>query len=114
MKITDNHIVNEYISYKNRNANPKKISINCGALPLALATDEVQGGGDKGGPVKCKVFLQLQSLRCDSDNAKIMFQSRTHNLEFQLIGEKSENSNIYVVYMQFFYSRQKLEFSSFS
>ena len=32
----------------------------------------------------------------DSDNAKIMFQSRTHNLEFQLIGEKPENSNIYV------------------
>ena len=51
----------------------------------------------------------------DSDNAKIMFQSRTHNLEFQLIGEKPENSNIYVVHnMPFFYPRQKLELSSFS
>ena len=82
-------------------------------IPLALATDEVQGGGDKGGPVKCKVFLQLQSLRCDSDNAKIMFQSRTHNLEFQLIGEKSENSNIYVVYMHFFTLVKNLNFLHF-
>ena len=90
------------------------ISTHCRALPLALSTDEVQGGGDKGGPVKCKVFLQLQSLRCDSDNAKIMFQSRTHNLEFQLIGEKSENSNIYVVHIYaIFYPRQKLKFSAF-
>ena len=49
----------------------------------------------------------------DSDNAKIMFQSRTHNLEFQLIGEKPENSNIYVVYMQFFTLVKNLNFLHF-
>ena len=89
--------------------------MHCGALiPLDLAMDEVQGGGDKGGPVKCKIFLQSKpppapaalpppdACSYDSDNPKIMFQSRTHNLEFQLIGEKSENLNTYVVYMQLF------------
>ena len=43
------------------------------------------------------VAAAADACNYDSDNAKIMFQSRTHNLEFQLIGEKSENSNIYVV-----------------
>ena len=84
-------------------------------IPLALATDEVQGVGTKGDLWNAR-YSYCRSRRAadaatdacnyDSDNAKIMFQSRTHNLEFQLIGEKPENSNIYVVYMQFFFSRQ--------
>ena len=59
------------------------------------------------GAAACAALPPPDACNYDSDNAKIMFQSRTHNLEFQLIGEKPENSNIYVVYMQFFFFRFK-------
>ena len=58
------------------------------------------------------VAAAADACNYDSDNAKIMFQSRTHNLEFQLIGEKSENSNIYVA--KFIYSKKATKFCEIS
>ena len=91
---------------------PRKIiSTHCGALYTASSGHgRSPGGWGQRGTCEMQdiptVAAAADACNYDSDNAKIMFQSRTHNLEFQLIGEKPENSNIYVVYMQFFFSCQ--------